>query len=106
MQENGILIKNAESLERAHKLRAIVVDKTGTLTEGKPTVTNYLTVRGTANSNEIRLLKMAAAVEKNSEHPLAEAVVNYAKAQGIKQRTLDDAQDFKSCHWQRRSGYC
>ncbi|EDX86049.1 copper-translocating P-type ATPase [Synechococcus sp. PCC 7335] len=94
--ENGILIKNAESLERAHKLRAIVVDKTGTLTEGKPTVTDYLTVRGTANSNEIRLLKMAAAVEKNSEHPLAEAVVNYAKAQGIQQSTLDDVQDFEA----------
>ncbi|PZO11140.1 MAG: cation-transporting ATPase PacS [Leptolyngbya foveolarum] len=92
--ENGILIKDAESLERAHKLQAVVVDKTGTLTEGKPTVTDYLTVRGTADSNEIKLLKMAAAVERNSEHPLAEAVVNYAKSQGIDQKQLTGVQDF------------
>ena len=94
--EYGILIKHAESLERAHKLRVIVVDKTGTLTEGKPTVTNYLTVRGTASGNEIKLLQMAAAVERNSEHPLAEAVVNYAKTQGIKETTLEDVQDFEA----------
>ncbi len=78
--ENGILIKDAESLERAHELQVVVVDKTGTLTGGKPTVTDYLSVRGTANSNEMRLLQMAAAVERNSEHPLAEAVVNYAES--------------------------
>ena len=92
--ENGILIKDAESLERAHQLQAVVVDKTGTLTEGKPTVTDYLTVRGTANRNEIRLLQLAAAVERNSEHPLAEAVVNYAKSQGIEQKKLTGVQDF------------
>ena len=92
--ENGILIKDAESLERAHKLQAVVVDKTGTLTEGKPTVTDYLTVRGTANSNEIKLLQMAAAVERNSEHPLAEAVVNYAKSQGVDAKKLTGVQDF------------
>ncbi len=92
--ENGILIKDAESLERAHKLQAIVVDKTGTLTEGKPTVTDYLTVRGTASSNEIKLLQMAAAVERNSEHPLAEAVVNYAVSQSIEKKKLTGVQDF------------
>ena len=92
--ENGILIKDAESLERAHKLQAVVVDKTGTLTEGKPTVTDYLTVRGTAHSNEIRLLQMAAAVERNSEHPLAEAVVNYALSQGVEKKNLTGVQDF------------
>lgn len=92
--ENGILIKDAESLERAHKLQVVVVDKTGTLTAGKPTVTDYLTVKGTANSNEIKLLQMAAAVERNSEHPLAEAVVNYAKSQGIDQKKLTGVQDF------------
>ena len=92
--ENGILIKDAESLESAHRLQAVVVDKTGTLTEGKPTVTDYLTVRGTANSNEIKLLQMAAAVERNSEHPLAEAVVNYAGSQGIEQKKLTSVQDF------------
>ena len=92
--ENGVLIKDAESLERAHKLQAVVVDKTGTLTEGKPTVTDYLTVRGTAHSNEIRLLQMAAAVERNSEHPLAEAVVNYAISQGVEKKKLTGVQDF------------
>ncbi|ESA38805.1 copper-translocating p-type atpase [Leptolyngbya sp. Heron Island J] len=81
--ENGILIKDAESLEQAHRLQTIVVDKTGTLTQGKPTVTDYITVRGTANRNEVRLLQLAAAVENNSEHPLAAAIVNYAKAQGV-----------------------
>ncbi len=94
--ENGILIKDAESLERAHKLQTVVVDKTGTLTEGKPTVTDYLSVRGTADSNEIKLLQMAAAVERNSEHPLAAAVVNYAASQGIEKKKLMDVQDFES----------
>ena len=82
--ENGILIKGADSLELAHKVQTIICDKTGTITQGKPCVTNYVTVNGTANHNEIELLTLAAAVEKNSEHPLAEAVLNYAKSQGIK----------------------
>ena len=94
--ENGILIKDAESLERAHKLQLVVVDKTGTLTEGKPTVTDYLTVRGSANSNEIRLLQLAAAIERNSEHPLAEAVVQYAESQGISQQKMAGATDFEA----------
>ena len=82
--ENGILIKGAESLELAHKLQTIVLDKTGTLTAGKPTVTNYATVKGTAHSNEIELLRLAASVERVSEHPLAAAVVQYAQSQGVK----------------------
>ncbi len=82
--ENGVLIKGADSLELAYKLNTIVCDKTGTITQGKPSVTNYITVKGVANNNEIELLKMAAALEKNSEHPLAEAVVNYAQSQGVK----------------------
>ena len=92
--ENGILIKDAESLEQAHKLQTIVVDKTGTLTAGKPTVTDYLTVRGSANHNEINLLQMAATVERHSEHPLAEAVVNYAAAQGVSKQEMTGVQDF------------
>ncbi|HEY9762679.1 MAG TPA: heavy metal translocating P-type ATPase [Trichocoleus sp.] len=81
--ENGILIKGADSLELAHKLQTLVLDKTGTLTQGKPTVTDYITVRGTANQNELKLLTLAAALEHQSEHPLAEAVVQYAQSQGI-----------------------
>ena len=77
----GILIKGAESLEIAHRVKTIVLDKTGTLTEGKPGVTDYLTVAGTQDHHEINLLKLAAAIERQSEHPLAEAVVNYAQAQ-------------------------
>ena len=94
--ENGILIKDAESLERAHKLQTVVVDKTGTLTEGKPTVTDYLTVKGTANNNEIQLLQMVATVERSSEHPLAEAVVNYAVSQGIEKKQLTSVQGFEA----------
>ncbi len=93
--QNGILIKGADSLEIAHKIQTIVLDKTGTLTQGKPVVTDYVTVRGTAYSNEINLLRLAAAVERNSEHPLAEAVVQYAKAQGV-EFPLPEAKDFEA----------
>ncbi|MBD2185672.1 copper-translocating P-type ATPase [Planktothrix sp. FACHB-1355] len=93
--ENGILIKGADSLELVHKIETIVFDKTGTLTEGKPTVTNYVTVLGTAHSNEIKLLRLAAAVERYSEHPLAEAIVNYAKAQGV-DFPLPEAEKFQA----------
>jgi Cu+-exporting ATPase len=93
--QHGILIKGADSLEIAHKIQAIVLDKTGTLTAGKPVVTDYVTVGGTAYSNEINLLRLAAAVERNSEHPLAEAVVQYAKAQGV-EFPLPEAKDFEA----------
>jgi len=91
--ENGILIKNASCLELAHKIQAIVLDKTGTITEGKPSVTNYVTVKGTVDSNEIQLLSLAAAVEQNSEHPLAAAVVQYARSQGVT-GPLPEVQEF------------
>lgn len=81
--ENGILIKGADSLELAHKVQAIVLDKTGTITRGQPTVTHYVTVNGTANGNELLLLQFAASVERHSEHPVAEAVVRYAAAQTV-----------------------
>lgn len=81
--ENGILIKGAESLELAHKIQTIVLDKTGTITEGKPTVTEFVTIRGTANGNELKLLRLVASVERNSEHPLAEAVVRYTQSQQV-----------------------
>ncbi len=91
--ENGILIKGADSLELAHKLQTIVLDKTGTLTQGKPTVTDFVTVNGAANSNEIKLLELAASVERNSEHPLAEAVVQYAKSQQLE---LEEVRNFEA----------
>ena len=91
--ENGILIKGAESLELAHKLQTIVLDKTGTITEGKPTVTNYQTVRSSSNGAELKLLRLVAAVERNSEHPLAEAVVKYAQSQEI---DILDSIDFEA----------
>ncbi|WP_414753709.1 heavy metal translocating P-type ATPase [Anabaena sp. CCY 9910] len=89
--ENGILIKGAESLELAHQIHTIVLDKTGTITQGKPTVTDFVTVNGTVNSNEIKLIQLAASLERNSEHPLAEAVVRYAQSQEV---TLADVTDF------------
>ncbi len=91
--ENGILIKGAESLELAHRIQTIVLDKTGTLTQGKPTVTDFVTVNGTANSNELKLLQLAASVERNSEHPLAEAVVRYAQSQQVE---LTEAKKFEA----------
>ncbi|MBS0017278.1 MAG: copper-translocating P-type ATPase [Arthrospira sp. SH-MAG29] len=81
--ENGILIKGGDSLELAHKIQTIVLDKTGTLTEGKPKVINYITVGGTTNNHELKLLRLVAAVEAKSEHPLAEAIVEYAKYQEV-----------------------
>ena len=91
--ENGILFKGAESLELAYKIKTLVLDKTGTLTQGKPTVTDYVTVYGTANGNELKLLRYSAAVERQSEHPLAEAVVNYAKQQQV---DLAEAKNFEA----------
>ncbi|MFN6518259.1 MAG: heavy metal translocating P-type ATPase [Nostoc sp. CreGUA01] len=91
--ENGILIKGADSLELAHKIQTIVLDKTGTLTVGKPTVTDFVTVNGTANANELKILQLAATVERNSEHPLASAVVRYAESQEV---NLVEANNFQA----------
>jgi len=91
--EHGILIKGADSLELAQKLQTVVLDKTGTITQGKPTVTDFITVNGTVNSNELKLLRLAASVERNSEHPLAEAVVQYAQSQQVE---LNDAREFEA----------
>ena len=76
----GVLIRDAEALERMEKIDTIIVDKTGTLTEGKPSVTVIATVKG---QDEKELLALAAAVEKASEHPLAAAIVAAAKTRGI-----------------------
>ena len=72
--ENGILIKSAESLENLHSINTVVLDKTGTITEGKPKVTNIV-----SNIEEKKLLQIASSLEKNSEHPLAEAILEKSK---------------------------
>ncbi|OIP71289.1 MAG: copper-translocating P-type ATPase [Oscillatoriales cyanobacterium CG2_30_44_21] len=85
--ENGILIKDAGSLELAHKIQTIVLDKTGTLTEGKPVVTDVFALTPSPSPSGERgerdLLELVAAIERNSEHPLAEAIVNYTKQKDI-----------------------
>ena len=79
--ENGILIKSGEALETAHKINAIVLDKTGTITIGKPQVTDILSCDGIEKNY---FLQIAASLEYVSEHPLAESIVAYADTQGIK----------------------
>jgi Cu+-exporting ATPase len=78
--ENGILIKGGEALETAHKIDAVIFDKTGTITEGKPKVTDILTV-GSIDADY--LLKITASAEKNSEHPLGQAIVAGAQDKGL-----------------------
>ena len=78
--ENGILIKGGEALETAHKINTIVFDKTGTITEGKPTVTDVITTQGT---NPESLLQITASAEKGSEHPLGQAIVAGAQEKGM-----------------------
>jgi Cu+-exporting ATPase len=77
--EHGVLIRNAEALEKAYKVNTVLLDKTGTITRGEPAVTDFWTPPGQEAS---QLLQVVAAVERQSEHPLAEAVVRHADAQG------------------------
>lgn len=85
--EAGILIKDAETLEIAHKVRAVVLDKTGTLTLGKPTVTDVL------DHDSVNWLTFAASAETHSEHPLGVAIVEYAKGNNL---TLSEPKNFQS----------
>ena len=84
--ENGILIKSGEALETAHKIKTVVLDKTGTITKGKPVLTD-LKVYNNFDRNEI--LQLAASAENNSEHPLAEAIVNGAKERNVEFKQYD-----------------
>ena len=86
----GVLIKNAEALEVLEKIDTLVVDKTGTLTEGKPCLVSVIPVRG---QDAGELLFLAASLERGSEHPLATAIVSGAEQRGIK---LTDAREFRS----------
>ncbi|GHU74248.1 copper-translocating P-type ATPase [Clostridia bacterium] len=85
--ENGILIKGGEALETAHKINTIVFDKTGTITEGKPTVTDVLTTEGASPDN---LLQLTASAEKGSEHPLGQAIVMGAQDKDLELLKVDD----------------
>lgn len=87
---NGILIKSAEALETAHTVQTVVLDKTGTVTEGKPKVTD-IAIAGSLT--ERQFIEIAASVEKPSEHPLAEAIVQKAEESGI---TLKNVSEFNS----------
>lgn len=84
--EYGVLIKGGEALETTHKINTIVFDKTGTITEGRPEVTDVIT---TAIVDEKSLLQLAASAEKGSEHPLGEAIVRGAEKQGLEIKKLD-----------------
>lgn len=85
--EYGVLIKSGTALETAHKIKTIVFDKTGTLTEGKPKVTDIVTVEGIS---EEFLLQIAASSEKGSEHPLGEAIVKDAEERALKLKKVDN----------------
>jgi Cu+-exporting ATPase len=86
----GVLIRNAEALERMAKVDTVVVDKTGTLTEGKPAVDQVVAARG---MNASTILRLAASLERGSEHPLAAAILDHAKAQSVR---LSDAEGFRA----------
>ncbi len=88
--QQGILVKNADVLERAEKITHLVVDKTGTLTEGRPKVIEVVPAEG---GHESELIRFAAAAENPSEHPLARAVTDHARSEGIE---LEAAQSFES----------
>ena len=90
--EMGVLFKSAEALEALRDVDTVVLDKTGTITQGKPVVTDILPARradGEAAISEKGLLKLAAALERNSEHPLAEAIMAHAEQRGIVSRTVE-----------------
>ncbi|HZJ77501.1 MAG TPA: heavy metal translocating P-type ATPase [Clostridia bacterium] len=88
--QNGILIKSAQALETAHKVDTVVLDKTGTITQGKPVVTDVITL---ADISKSQLIKIAAGLESSSEHPLATAVIDWAKEKDI---AIPPSEDFRA----------
>ncbi|WP_022825356.1 heavy metal translocating P-type ATPase [Hymenobacter norwichensis] len=86
--EHGVLIRNAEALEKAYQVNTVLLDKTGTITSGQPTVTDFVA----PNQSATQLLPLIAAVERQSEHPLAEAVVRYADTHSPEKVTATDFQ--------------
>ena len=90
--ENGILIKSGDALETAHQIDTVVLDKTGTITQGKPVVTDIICAAG-KNADKTQLLQIAGSLEKGSEHPLAEAIANYCVTNNI---SLEKVTDFNA----------
>ena len=97
--QNGILIKNAEAIEELVKVNVLITDKTGTITEGKPSVEKIVNTKGITDKN---LIELSASINQNSEHPLAEAIVNYGKESNIK---LFETKDFKAIMGKGVAGY-
>jgi len=97
--EAGILIKDTASLELAHKINTLVLDKTGTITEGKPRVTDLFNINDeketaeTDNKNDLDILHIIGSCEQHSEHPIGMAIVHYVREQGI---NLEEVKDFKA----------
>jgi len=89
--EAGVLIKNARALEKLEKVKTLIVDKTGTLTEGKPKITLIISVEQGKENEELRL---AAAIEQNSEHPLANSIIQGAKERSISLAKVENFQSF------------
>ena len=98
--ERGILIKGGEALQRAGEINTVLLDKTGTITEGRPTVTDMVPVLGSQWS-EKDLVRLVASLEASSEHPLAEAIVRYAQEQSL---TLEATESFQSVTGQGATG--
>src|SRR5690606_13544872 len=97
--ESGVLIRKGEALQQSSKLDLLVLDKTGTITEGKPSVTDILTV---GDWSEDEVLQLAASLERGSEHPLAHAIITSAEARGL---SLSDARDFETLSGQGVRGW-
>ena len=85
--QSGVLIKNAEALEKMNEVNTLIIDKTGTITEGKPSVENVIPVNG---KDEDTLIKYVASLNQYSEHPLATAIVNYGKSKNVKITKVND----------------
>ncbi len=103
--ENGVLIRDGAALETAHKLDTVVLDKTGTITEGKPRVTDLVLMNGSADGlDEAGLLRLVAGAERGSEHPLAAAVLAAATERGLEAPAADQLRGRRRPRHQGRRG--
>ncbi|QIL75289.1 heavy metal translocating P-type ATPase [Hymenobacter sp. HDW8] len=93
--EHGVLIRNAEALEKAYQVNTVLLDKTGTITRGEPAVTDFIPLNLPPSTDQASVLATLAALERQSEHPLAEAVVRYADAQGVASLLAADFQAYE-----------